>query len=380
MTSSSEGMTGARTTNPTGAESSRVARTTTLLIGAAAFVIVIAGLRSASGLVGPVMLAVALTIAFHPLRERLQRHIPSWAASTVLTVAAYVLIVAMSLSLVVSVGQLAVLIPSYAPDVDEIVASVGDWLASWGVGDAQVTAIIDAIDLGQLVGLTTSFLAGMLGLATNLFFIISLLLFMAFDSVAANRIAEDAHAKRPHLVEAMYSFARGTRSYLSVSAAFGLIVAAIDVVILYALGIPGAFVWGVLAFVTNFIPNVGFVIGVIPPALIGLFEGGPGLMVAVIVIYSVVNLFIQSIIQPRYVGNAVGLSTTLTFLSLVFWAWVLGPLGALLAVPMSLLVKALLVEANPQSQWLVPLISGHPEPPPPDPPSHPAPSVDPSLK
>ena len=72
--------------------------------------------------------------------------------------------------------------------------------------------------------------------------------------------------------------ARGTRSYLGVSAVFGLIVAVVDTSLLWALGVPGAFVWGVLAFVTNFIPNIGFVIGVIPPALIGLLEGGPGLM------------------------------------------------------------------------------------------------------
>ena len=84
-------------------------------------------------------------------------------------------------------------------------------------------------------------------------------------------------------------------------------------------------------------------------------------MLAVIVMYCVVNLVIQSIIQPRYVGNAVGLSTTLTFLSLVFWTWVLGPLGALLAVPMSLLFKAILVEADPDAGWMLPLISGHPE-------------------
>ena len=115
------------------------------------------------------------------------------------------------------------------------------------------------------------------------------------------------------------------------------------------MGVPGAFVWAVLAFVTNFIPNVGFVIGVIPPALIALLEGGPGLMVAVIVVYSVINFLIQSVIQPRVVGDKVGLSPTLTFLSLVFWTWVIGPLGALLAVPLSLLTKALLVEADPRS-------------------------------
>ena len=161
---------------------------------------------------------------------------------------------------------------------------------------------------------------------------------------------------------ALDNFARGTRNYMGVSAGFGLIVAVIDGLALYIMGVPGAFVWAVLAFVTNFIPNIGFIIGVIPPALIALLDGGPGLMVAVIVVYSVINFVIQSVIQPRVVGDAVGLSPTLTFLSLVFWTWVVGPLGALLAVPLSLLTRALLVEADPRTRWALPLISGKPEP------------------
>ena len=74
-----------------------------------------------------------------------------------------------------------------------------------------------------------------------------------------------------------------------------------------------------------------------------------------------VNLVIQSVIQPKVVGDVVGLSTTLTFLSLVFWTWVLGPLGALLAVPMSLFFKAVLVEMDPAARWVAPLVSGRPE-------------------
>ena len=83
-------------------------------------------------------------------------------------------------------------------------------------------------------------------------------------------------------------------------------------------------------------------------------------MLAVIVVYSVLNLIIQSVIQPRVVGDAVGLSTTLTFLSLVFWSWVIGPLGAILAVPVSLLVRAVLVDADPCNEWLRPLVANRP--------------------
>jgi len=84
-------------------------------------------------------------------------------------------------------------------------------------------------------------------------------------------------------------------------------------------------------------------------------------MIIVIALYIVANFIVQSVIQPRFIGDAVGLSTTLTFLSLAFWAWALGALGALLAVPLSLLVRSLLVEADPDARWLLPLISGRPQ-------------------
>ncbi|BCN62030.1 hypothetical protein RE9431_04850 [Prescottella equi] len=139
---------------------------------------------------------------------------------------------------------------------------------------------------------------------------------------------------------------------------FGLIVAVLDGGALWLMGVPLPVLWALLSFITNYIPNIGFVIGVIPPALLALLDGGPGLMVWVIVVYCVINFVIQSIIQPKFVGDAVGMSVTVTFLALVFWAWVLGPLGALLAIPMTLLVKAMLLDIDPASRWVNVLIGG----------------------
>jgi predicted PurR-regulated permease PerM len=121
--------------------------------------------------------------------------------------------------------------------------------------------------------------------------------------------------------------------------------------------VPLPWLWGLLSFITNYIPNVGFVLGLLPPALLALLQGGVRQAVLVIVAYSVINAMIQSLLQPKFVGDAVGLSVTLTFLSLVFWTFVIGPLGALLAVPLSLFAKALLVDADPDSRWLDPLIA-----------------------
>ena len=146
--------------------------------------------------------------------------------------------------------------------------------------------------------------------------------------------------------------ASGTRTYLSVATIFGGIVAVVDTIALWIMGIPAPVLWGFVAFVTNYIPNIGFVIGVIPPAILGLLVGGWELMLLVIVVYSVVNFIIQSIIQPKFVGDSVNLATTVTFLSMAIWTWTIGPLGALLAVPLTLLTKAILIDLDPSTRWI----------------------------
>ena len=278
---------------------------------------------------------------------------------------AVLLLSVFAVALMVSVAQLAALVPEYADQIKDGVANAGNTLQDAGVKQEQIDAVVNALDPGQLIDVAMSVLSGTLGLLTDLFFLITVLLFMAFDTDSTRRSLTTLGDRFPDPVAALDNFARGTRSYMGVSASFGLVVAVIDGVALYLLDVPGAFVWAVLAFVTNFIPNIGFIIGVIPPALIALLDSGPGLMVTVIVVYSVINFVIQSIIQPRVVGDSVGLSPTLTFLSLVFWTWVVGPVGALLAVPFSLLTKSLLVEADPRGRWALPLISGKPETEPP---------------
>lgn len=340
----------------------RFPRAAVVLIVAASLVITLAGLRATAGIVGPTLLALVLTITVQPVRRWLaDKNLPDWAISLIVVVTVYIVLILLTLSLVYAGARLATLLPTYVPQIQANLADIGAWLQDRGIGDAQVSEAINALDANQLLSVATNLAGAIVALLSNLFFLVTLALFMAFDTRSTERGFAAVRDKRPYLVDALANFAKGTRSYMAVSAGFGLIVAVIDYVALLILGVPGAFVWAVLAFVTNFIPNIGFVIGVIPPALIGLLEGGPGLMIGVIVVYSVINVVIQSVIQPRYVGDKVGLSPTITLLSLVFWAWALGALGALLAVPLSLLARALLVEADPDARWTLPLIAGKPD-------------------
>ncbi|MBS44423.1 MAG: AI-2E family transporter [Nocardioides sp.] len=328
-----------------------------ILVGLAAATITVAGVRGISGIVGPAFLAVVLAITASPVRSGLARRgLPRWVATTVSVLVVYVILLGLAASMLVAIARFAALVPSYQDEMVRLLDDVAVWLEGVGVGSEQTAAILDSFDLGRLAGVVTTVLLGTVSLAGNLVFIVTLVLFVCLDAGTFGQNLASLKGSRPEFVEALENFAQGTRTYLVVSTVFGLIVAVIDTTLLWALGVPGALLWGLLAFVTNYVPNIGFVLGLVPPAIIALLEGGPGLMIGVIAAYSVINVVIQSVIQPKLVGDAVGLSASITFLSLVVWGFVLGPIGTVLAVPATLLVRELFVDADPQVRWFGALI------------------------
>lgn len=330
-----------------------------VVLGLAGLVIVITGLRSLAPLLGPVFLALMLTVAVHPLLGWLRRRgWPSWLALTVTLLSVFAITVGIAASLALSLAQLATLLPTYQEQFQTLREQLTAQLAALGIGADEVRAALSNADLGALLGQLGALLAGLAGAFSDLVFVLALLLFMGLDAARFPDRLRSVARQRPEIVAALTTFARGTRSYLLVSTVFGLIVAVLDALALWVLGIPLPLLWGLLAFITNYIPNIGFVIGLVPPALLALLVGGPQLMLLVIVVYIVINFVIQSLIQPKFVSDAVNLSLTLTFVSLVFWTWVIGPLGALLAVPLTLLTKALLVDIDPNTRWISHLITG----------------------
>lgn len=323
-----------------------------VLLSLGAAVVTIAGLKAFSGVVGPVFLALMLTIAVQPIQSWARRKgWPAWLGMVAALVAVIAILLGIGGALALSAVQLASLLPDYADKLNELLDHGRGWLSDLGVSSDQIHNALSGIDIGKAVNVIEQLLGGVLGVFSNLFFVVALLLFMAVDGMTMDRRLAMVARERPAIAQALADFVIGTRQYLVVSTVFGAIVAVIDGGALWLMGVPLPILWGLLSFITNYIPNVGFVIGVIPPALLALLDSGPVLMVWVIMVYSVINFVIQSIIQPKFVGDAVGLGVTITFLSLVFWAWVLGALGALLAIPLTLLVKALLLDIDPTTRW-----------------------------
>ncbi|KQP01654.1 AI-2E family transporter [Leifsonia sp. Leaf264] len=325
---------------------------TRVLITLAAASITIAGMAAAKEIIGPIVLSIVLVIIAHPVRAILERRgWARWAATTAVIVVVYLILLALGVLLVTALAQFARLVSESADAFKAQATALTDWIGTLGLSSSQTEALTGAVDPSAFFGVALSLAESTLSSLTVVVLVFAYPLFMAADAAYIAPLFARFRDSHAHVIAALAGYAHGVRQYMIVNAIFGLIVAVLDGLILWALGIPGAFIWAVLAFITNFIPNIGFVIGVIPPAVMALVTGGWGLALIVLAVYCIVNVTLQVLVQPRFVAVAVSLGFTITFASVIFWSFVLGPLGALLAVPLTLLLKLLLLDADPRGTW-----------------------------
>ena len=323
------------------------------VVSLAAVVIVLYGMSEHAHMLMPAFLALNLVIAAQPLQALLERAgVPRWGAMIIVLLVLYLLLIALVGMLVWALWIAAEEIPQYQDKFVELYQEAIELAGRFGFSQDQVTEALHGISPTTVIGAVQNVAGQVSSAGGQLTILVIALTFLVFDIPGISRRRAAIARLRPRLADSMEAFADGLKSYWIVATAFGLIVALMDVVALWILGVPLALVWGVLAFVTNYIPNIGFVLGLVPPALFALLTGGLSSFIWVVVVYSVINLVMQSFIQPKFTGDAVGLTPTVTFLSLVFWAAISGPLGAILAVPLTLAFKAIFVDSDPRMTWL----------------------------
>ena len=330
----------------------------TVVLGVAGTFAALWGLHAGAPLLGPVFLAFVLTVVAHPLVGAMVRR----GMRRAFAVAIAVLVVdggliAFALALALSFGQLATVLPEYSDEWQELLDGLRSTLVSLGIGPEQVSDALSSVQPQAVLSAIGKVLERLALTAGALVLVLATVLFMTAEGAGLPaRLADVPGTWR--LRTALADFARNTRRYLVVTTIFGFLVAVVDTVALTVLGVPLALLWGLLSFLTNYVPNIGFFLGLVPPTLLAVLVGGPGLGLAVIVIYSLANFVLQSVIQPVFVGDAVGLSVTLSFLSVLLWTVVMGPMGAVLAVPMTLFAHAVLVGQDPDRAWARVLLAG----------------------
>lgn len=233
-----------------------------LVLGITGLLITTLALQQFASILAPVLLALVMVIGVHPLTGILRRRgAPQWLAVAVTLLTLAVIIIGLAAMFAVSIARLGTLLPTYQGRFATLITNAQAWLAGLGVGPEQLQELLGHVSFGQIAGLVSSLVIGVAGTFSNLVFLLFVVVFMGLDAAHFSRRLAEAGGQRTAVVTALGGFVAGTRSYLLVSTVFGLIVAAIDGVFLWAVGVPLALLWGLLAFVTNYIPNVGFVIG-----------------------------------------------------------------------------------------------------------------------
>ena len=313
-----------------------------------------AGIYFARALIGPAFFALTLVITVRPLVSWASRHhVPRSMSAVGAILLIYAFVLMMFAALGIAIAQLVDTLPDYAVKFQAIWGGIQEMLARFGVDQSALFGqISQAMDTGRIVMVAQGLLAQITNFGSILSVMALTVIFLMFDMSRIEVRAQALTVLKPGIARALADFAGAVRSYWLVSTVFGLIVAFFDVIALGFLGVPMAVTWGVLSFITNYIPNIGFFLGVIPPALLALVDSGPWTALWVLVAYAVLNFVIQSLIQPKFTGDAVGLNTTTTFLSLLFWSQVIGALGTILAVPLTLFVKCVLIDSDSRSRWV----------------------------
>ncbi|MCC3291168.1 AI-2E family transporter [Arthrobacter sp. zg-Y1110] len=327
-------------------------RSAVILLTLAGAAIAAFGLAAVSGIFTPAFLALVLTLCVHPLRQWLQRRgIPRGLATGSAIAAVFALLAGFAAVLVAALAQFSALLPQFAPQIAQAGASISSLLTAAGFGAEQVQAVEDSFNPGRLIGFVSGLLGNVTNLVTALVIILTLLILMAVDGSRTPALLIHLRAHRPALVSALEDFASGVRRYMVATTVLGVAQGLFNWLVLVILDVPGALLWGLLSFICSFIPNVGYFIAIVPPLFFGYLTGGWPTVAVVVIVFGGINAVVQSIVQPRYVGNAVNLSETLTFISVLFWAVVLGPVGAILAVPLTLLTRTILLDSDPSLSW-----------------------------
>jgi predicted PurR-regulated permease PerM len=325
-------------------ESQRNLQPVWFLVGAAAFVVVIAGLKAAQQLIVPFIAAIFLTIlVLPPIRWLQSRKVPFGLALILVMLAVVAMIAMVGVIIGKSVSDFQAELPVLEKRFDTIVANVETWLMARGITPGSLS---NAVKPDVVMGYAGEAAGELMFMFSQLLVVAITTVFLLFEASGFGRKlrlalgdddADFSHADRA---------AREVQKYLIVKSITSLLTGVLVTVWVAVIGLDFPFLWGFLAFALNYVPNIGSILAAIPAVLLALVQLDPASAALIALGYLVINFIVGNVLEPKYMGKTLGLSSLVVFLSLIFWGWVWGPLGMLLSVPLTVIVKIALEHSS----------------------------------
>jgi predicted PurR-regulated permease PerM len=255
-----------------------------------------------------------------------------------------------------SVGEFTARIPFYQSRLTEIVLQVTGWIEGLDLGiDVSTDLLLTQFDPGTALALAGNLLRGFGNTLSNGFLILLTMLFILAEAASFPRklraVLPNPNRDMPYFAK----FARDMNRYIAIKTTVSAMTGLTVWISLAVIGVDFPVLWGLLAFLLNYIPNIGSIIAAVPAVLLALVQLGFLAAAFTTGCYVAINLLFGNVIEPRFMGRGLGLSTLVVFLSLILWGWLLGPVGMLLSVPLTMTAK-LALEASPSGAWLAHLL------------------------
>lgn len=333
----------------------KISNFSVLLITTASFVVVVAGMQAAATLINPFLLAVFLAVLFSPPLFWLQRlGVPKAVAVAVILLGFLVFALLLMVFVGRSMNTLSAQLPVYQERLAAMLTQLFDWLDSLGL-DLTQTPLTDHVTPRKVISLASFVLSIFRGLFTNMFLIFLTVLFILIEASGFPQKLQEAFPNPEKTLGHFKAMTESVNRYMGVKAIFSLATGLSIWGLLTLIGVDFAGTWGLLAFFLNFIPAIGSIIAAIPAIFLALVQLGLPSALLTLLGFLVVNILFGNLLEPKFMGRRLGLSTLVVFLSLLFWGWVLGPIGMFLSVPLTMIAKIALA-ANEDTRWIAVLL------------------------
>jgi predicted PurR-regulated permease PerM len=328
-----------------------IVRTSGLLVSLAAFVVVVAGMKAAAPLLVPFLLALFISVIIASPYSWLQaRGLPAILALMVVLGLFVGAVFLMGALIGNSVEDFSRTFPEYQMRLKENTDSLVAWLNNKGI-HISGELLSSYMDPAKAMKMVANILSGMGGLLTNGFLILITVIFLMLEAASFPGKWRAARSNAEDSLGRFNAAIHNINQYMGIKTLTSLATGIVIAVWLTILGVDYAMLWGLLAFLLNFVPNIGSILAAVPAVLLALVQLGPAAALLTGIGFLVANVTIGTFLEPRFMGKGLGLSTLVVFLSLVFWGWILGPVGMLLSVPLTIAIKIAL-DSHSDTRWM----------------------------
>lgn len=326
----------------------------------AGLVVIVAALMQAKAILIPFMMALLIVIISRgPISWLHEKGLPEWIALSLVMIFFCAGIFLTIMVVGSSAQDFLKNVPEYQTKLHQQVEQLYDVLDSKGV-HLKGKGVSEILNPGAVMKYVGQLFSELSGLLANGFLVLLLAIFMALEVGGLPAKLRAVFGPEDTKNLQLEKFNANVRDYMAIKTVVSLLTGALVTLSLFVIGVDYPIMWGMLAFAFNFIPNIGSIIAAVPAVLLAVVQLGPGSALEAAACYVVINVVVGNVIEPRFMGKGLGLSTLVVFLSLLFWGWVFGPIGMLLSVVLTMTLKMLL-ESSEETRWMALLLGPNPE-------------------